>query len=95
MNNQLLRRKGKTIAPFRKGRKFTHRRVRAYIVRLSTVNDLIELILRLKLPNEKQAEVKGNHEYRVIAKSELHACRKMLDLKVRPDAIEEIYQLNP
>jgi hypothetical protein len=65
---------------------------RAFIVRFRHTADLIELVLKLKLPNQKTVEVKGNREYRIFAESEFHACREVLKMGVKPETIESIYR---
>jgi hypothetical protein len=56
--------------------------------------DLYNLILKLKI-TEKTDQVKGNRLFRIMALSEFHAYAELRKMNVKPDAIEEIYQLNP
>jgi hypothetical protein len=52
-------------------------RPRAFIVRFAKAQDLYDLILKLKLPNEKTPIVKSNRDYRTFAKSEFHAYKEI------------------
>lgn len=76
-------------------RKFRASIPRAFIVRFARTNDLIELILKMKLPNEKNPIVKGNRDFRLFAKNEFDAMGQIRKLGVRPETVEEIYPMNP
>lgn len=67
---------------------------RAIIIRFVSVNDLVDLILKLKMPNEKTPSVKNNRDYRVIEKSEFHALKWAVGHNVNPGRIESIFPLN-
>jgi len=67
---------------------------RAFIVRFVSVNDLVHLIVSMKLPNEKTPMVKSNRDFRIFEKSEFHALQAMRKHNVNLERIESIFQLN-
>lgn len=67
---------------------------RAFIVEFASAQDLYDLIWRKRLPNERTAEIKGNREFRIMAASELHAWKELRALKVMPEMVEDVYQMN-
>lgn len=67
---------------------------RAFIVKFASAQDLYDLIWKKKLPNERTAEIKGNREFRIMAASELHAWKELRALKVTPEMVEDVYQMN-
>jgi hypothetical protein len=67
---------------------------RAFIVKFVSAQDLYDLIWKKKLPNERTAEVKGNRLFRIMAASELHVWKELRALKVTPEMVEDVYQMN-
>jgi hypothetical protein len=66
----------------------------AFIVTFKSAQDLYELIWKTKLPLERCAEVKGNRQFRLMVPSEFHAWKELRRLKVSPEMVEDVYQMN-
>lgn len=68
---------------------------RAFIVQFAKTQDLIDLILKLNLPNERTASVKNNRDYRVFATSEFNAIKKIKEHGIPVSKLSGVYKLNP
>ncbi len=76
-------------------KRLKHKTATAHIVQFAHTQDLVDLILKLKLPNEKQPAVKNNRDFRVFATSEFDAIKKVKEYGIPVSKLAGVYKLNP